>query len=70
MPTIDIEKIPIKDMAPPPTSKQNFPFLQLPREIRDAIYQDSIVTGDVAILRLNKLVHEEASQLLAKHATL
>ena len=70
MPTIDFEKIPIKDMALPPTSKQTISFLQLPREIRNPIYQESIVAGNVAILRLNKLVHEEASELLAKYATL
>ena len=70
MPITDLEKIPVKDMVPPPTSKQNISFLQLPRELRDPIYRDSIAAGNVAILRLNKLVNEEASQLLPKHATL
>ena len=70
MPIIDFEKVPIKDMLPPQNSKQNIFFLQLPRKIRDIIYRHSIFAGNVAILRLNKVVHLEASQLLAKHATL
>ena len=70
MPIIDFEKIPVQDMLPPPSSKQNVSFLQLPRELRDPIYRDSIAAGTVAILRLNKLTNEEASQLLPKHATL
>lgn len=69
MPTIDFEKIPVKDMRPPPTSKQNISFLQLPRELRDFIYRDSIAAGHVAILRLNKFTNEEASQLLPKHGS-
>ena len=70
MPIIDFEKIPIKDMVPPHTLKQNISFLQLPRELRDLIYRDSIAAGNVAIFRLNKLTNEEASQLLSKHAIL
>ena len=70
MPIIDFEKIPFKDMVPPQTSKQNISFLQLSRELRDPIYRDSIAAGNVAILRLNKLTNEEASQLVSKHATL
>ena len=70
MPIIDFEKIPIKDMVPPQTSKQNISFLQLPRELRDPIYRDPIATGNFAILRLNKVINEEASQVLSKHATL
>ena len=38
--------------------------------MRDIIYRDLIASGNVAILRLNKLINEEASQLLPKHATL
>ena len=64
---MDFEKIPVKDM---PTSKQTISFLQLPRELRHPIYRDSIATGNVAILGLNKLVNEEASRLLYKHETL
>ena len=70
MPIIDFEKIPARDMLPPHSSKQNISFLQLPREIRDPIYRHSIIAGNFAILRLTKLVHEEASQFLPKHATL
>ena len=71
MPVIDFEKIPIKDFLPPPTStKQNISFLQLPCELRHYIYCDSIATGNFGILRLNKFINEEASQLLLKHATL
>ena len=70
MPIIDFEQIPVRDMLPPQTSKQNISFLQLPREVRDPIYHHSIVAGNLAILRLNKVVREEASQLLAKHAAL
>lgn len=45
-------------------------MLQLPRELRNIIYQYSIAAGNLAILRTNKIVNEEASQLLPKHAVL
>lgn len=58
-------------MNPPQSSERNiFPFLELPRELRDQIYRHSILTGNIAILGINKQVHEEASQLLSKHAVL
>lgn len=45
-------------------------ILDLPRELRDIIYRKSIAVGNLVILRVNKLVSEEASQLLLKHAVL
>ena len=50
--------------------KTIFPLLQLPRELRDEIYRRSIAAGYLIILSLSKLVNEEASELLSKHAIL
>ena len=52
------------------SSQKNFPLLQLPRELRDKIYQHAIMAGNLEILRISKLVGEEASELLSKHAVL
>lgn len=50
-------------------SKQKmFPLLRLPRELRDIIYRDAIAAGNLEILRTNKAVHGEASELLSQHA--
>lgn len=53
-----------------PSKRDIFPWLHLPRELRDTIYRHSITAGNLAILRISKLVTEEASQLLSKHAVL
>ncbi len=41
----------------------------LPREIRDVIYTDLIVAGQLSILRTSKAVCQEVSQLLFKYGT-
>ena len=41
----------------------------LPREIRDIIYTDLIVAGELSILRTSKAVCQEMTQLLYKHGT-
>lgn len=50
----------------------NAPFLisDLPRELRDIIYSKSIASGNLTVLRLNKRVQEEASELFPKHTVL
>ena len=50
------------------SSQNDFPLLRMPRELRDKIYQHSIAAGNLEILRTSKLVNEEASELLSKHA--
>ena len=60
-----------KDMNLPQSSDQTiFPFLKLPRELRDPVYRHLIRDGHVAILRVSKLVKKEASEFLSTHATL
>ncbi len=54
-----------------PPSKQNIsPFLRLPRELRDLIYCDALAAGSLGILTVSKVVHQEASELVSKHAVL
>ena len=62
---------PVKSRLRSQTSKRRiFPLLQLPRELRDMIYLHSISAGNMEILRLNKFVHEEASEFITKHGVL
>lgn len=55
-------------LQPMPSKKVPVSFLGLPRELRDMIYRHSIAAGNTEILRTNKLVSEEATQLLSKNA--
>ena len=50
------------------TSKP-FPFLKLPPELRDMIYEPLIQTGDLSILRVSKFVNKDALPYLSKAAT-
>ena len=59
------QKLPLR-----PPAQNTFPFLYLPRELRDTIYGHSISAGNLEILRINRLVNAEASELLPKHAVL
>ena len=59
------QKLPLQ-----PPAQNIFPLLHLPRELRDTIYRHSISSGDLEILRINRLVNEEASELLPKYAAL
>lgn len=53
-----------------PLTRNVFPLLRLPRELRDTIYRHSIVDGNTVILRISKAVNEEASELLSKYGVL
>ena len=47
-----------------------FPLLRLPPELRQFIYEPLIVIGDLSVMRINKLVHNEAVNVLSKSAVL
>lgn len=51
-----------------PSKKAPVSFLDLPRELRDMVYRHSVAAGNLGILRISKLVNEEASQFLSTHA--
>lgn len=51
-------------------TEQIFPFLGLPPELREMIYKPLINAGDVSILRVSKLVSQEAVPLLSSIAYL
>ncbi|KAM0797663.1 hypothetical protein BDR22DRAFT_915074 [Usnea florida] len=48
----------------------DFPLLQLPPELRLLVYGPLIAAGDLSIMRTNKLIHDEAVNLLKTHAVL
>ena len=52
------------------TDSTNFPLLQLPPELRLLVYAPLITSGDLSIMRISKLVHDEAVNLLKTHAVL
>ena len=52
------------------SNQVNFPLLQLPPELRLLIYKPLIAAGDLNIMRANKLVHKEATDLLRKNGVL
>ena len=52
------------------TGPINFPLLQLPPELRLLVYAPLITAGDLSIMRISKLVHDEAVNLLKTHAVL
>ena len=52
------------------TDLTTFPLLQLPPELRLLVYGPLIATGDLSIMRVSKLIHDEAVNLLKTHAVL
>ena len=52
-----------------PIAKE-FPLLKLPMEVREMIYEPLIEAGDLSILRVSKIVKQEAVPLLSKVATI
>ncbi len=60
------EKIPSSQLSKQDISR----FLRLPRELRDIIYCDALSAGSLGILTVSKFIHQEASQLVSKHAVL
>lgn len=52
------------------SSATTFPLLRLPPELRQLIYEPLIVIGDLSVMRINKLVHNEAVNVFSKSAVL
>ena len=69
-PTTGIEKAVTNDDVLPHLSKQNIPFSELPREMRDMIYRHAISAGNLEILRTNTRAKEESIPFVSKHAVL
>ena len=62
-----------KDESPEnnlPSKNAPMSFLDLPRELRDMIYRNSIAAGHLGLLGTSKIVTEEACQFLLTHAIL
>ena len=51
-----------------PTVKE-FPLLKLPAEVREMIYEHLISAGHLSILRVSKMIKQEATSLLSQCAT-
>lgn len=51
-------------------AKKPFPLLKLPPELRAMIFEPLIQAGDLSILRVSKLINQEAVSLLSKVAIL
>ena len=52
------------------TATSSFPLLKLPPELRAIIFEPLIQAGDLSILRVSKLINQEASSLVKKVAIL
>lgn len=52
------------------STKNSFPFLKLPPELRTMVYEPLIAAGDLRILTVSNLVNQEAVSLLSKVASL
>lgn len=52
------------------STEKNFRLLKLAPELRVMIYEPLIKIGDLGILRVSKLINQEAVPLLSKHAVL
>lgn len=71
MPILHTESAVVEKSSLLQPRKQNvFPLLRLPRELRDTIYRHAIAAGNTEVLRVSKLVKEEASEHLSKHGIL
>ena len=51
------------------TMEKTFPFLNFPPEIRDVVYENLIQIGHLGILRVSKLVYQEAISFMPKVAS-
>ena len=54
----------------PKIEPKHFPLLNLPPELRLLIYEPLIATGDLSVMRTNKLVYEEVAKVMKKNGVL
>ena len=60
----------IASLATRETAARTFPLLKLPPELRAIVFEPLIQAGDLGILRVSKLINQEAVSLLSKVAVL